>query len=220
MRGRIGVGAAALVAGVVLVTAGCGGSKTVEFQPAGGSGASSQPTVTVTQPAAANGTSTDSASGVTITRNGDTVCVRGPQGGTACTSGHGTVVVDGITVKDGVVVSGNSGAVTMVPTRPTKGTVRISGAVTWSGSATGTCEGHATGARTVTADLPSLGKLEVRNVGDGVTQMRLVANGTSYGLNHVGDGSPVTVDSSRLVIKDARLGKGGSQVVISGDFDC
>jgi hypothetical protein len=220
MRGRIGVGAAALVAGVVLLTAGCGGSKAVEFQPASGSGADSRPTVTVTQSAAANGTSTDAASGVTITRNGDTVCVRGPQGGTACTSGHGTVVVDGITVKDGVVVSGNGGAVKTVPPRPTKGTVRISGAATWSGSATGTCEGHATGARTVTADLPGAGKLEVRHVGDGVTQMRLVANGTSYGLNHVGDGGPVTSSGTGMVIKDARLGKGGSQVVVNGDFDC
>lgn len=227
MRGRIGLGAAALATGVVLMTAGCGGSKSVDFQPAGGSGsASSQPTVTVTQTAGAdgaNGVSTDPASGVVITRNGSTICVKGPHGGTACTSGHGTVVVDGVTVKDGVVVSGGANGangVSTVPPQPTKGTVRISGALTWSGTASGTCGGHGTEVRTVSAELPNLGSLEVRSVGGDVLQVRLVAKGSSYGLNHVGSNGPVSSTDSRLVITDARLGKGGNQVVLSGDFDC
>jgi len=212
----------ALATGAVLLTAGCGGSKSVDFQNQGQSGsANGQPTVTVTQTGPSpSGTSTDPAIGLVIQRTGNQVCVHGPQGGTACTSGHGTVVVDGVTVKDGVVVSGNSGAGKTVPPQPTKGTIKLSGALTWSGSATGTCEGHATSARTVTADLPSFGKLQIRNVGDSVTEMRLDAKGDSWSLNYVGDAGPVTSSDSAMTIKDAQLGKGSARVLVSGDFDC
>jgi len=213
----------ALATGVVLLTAGCGGgSKPVNFQNQGQQGQpNGQPTVTVTQTGPApSGTSTDPANGVVIQRNGDTVCVRGPQGGTACTSGHGTVVVDGITVKDGVVVSGNNGAVKTVPPQPTKGTIKLTGALTWSGAATGTCEGHSTGARTVTADLTGYGKIQIRNVGDSVTEIRVDAKGDSWSLNYVGDGGPVTSSGSGMTIKEAQLGKGSARVLVSGDFDC
>jgi len=221
MWGRLGVGTAALAMGAVLVTAGCSGEKAVTFQPADGPGTSGQPTATVTTTVAApTGASTDAASGVSITRNGSTVCVRGPRGGVSCTSGHGVIVVDGVTVSDGVVVGGNGGVVSTVTPQPTKGTVRITGSVSWSGTGTGTCEGHGTTARTVVADLPGLGRLQVRNVGDGVAQVQLVASGTPYGLNYVGSGGPVSSTESRTVVRDARLGRTGNQVVLNADFDC
>ena len=223
MLGRFGVGVASLAMGAVLLTAGCGG-RSVSVKPIGNGGSVSQPTVTATVTAAPNGAavagaSTDASSGIVVSRSGSQVCVKGPRGGTACTSGHGTVVVDGVTVRDGVVVSGNTAAVSTVPPTPTKGTVRLSGVVSWSGTATGTCDGHGTGVRMITADLPGIGKLSVRNVGDGVTQVDLVAKGSPYGLNHVGGNGPVSTTDSRTVITDARLGR-GNQVVLNGDFDC
>lgn len=220
MRGRVGVGMAALAAGAVLMTAGCG-QDAVSFQPAGGSGAPAA-TTTVTASAPAAAATTDAANGVVVSRNGSLVCVKGPRGGTACTSGSGTVVVDGVTVSNGVIVGGggNGVVVSTVTPKPTSGQVRISGKVTWSGKATGTCEGAGTGTRTIRADLPSLGKLEVQNVGDGVLKVSLVANGSSFGLNYVGSGGPVQSTGSRTVITDARLGRSGNTVVLNGDFDC
>jgi hypothetical protein len=220
MGGRFGVGMSVLATGAVLVAAGCGGERPVTFQPIGGTGGSAQPSVSTPSSTAVQArSSTDPASGVVITRSGSVVCVRGPRGGTACTSGQGTVVVDGITVSGGVVVRGNGEAVSGVPSRPTKGQVRLSGAVTWSGTATGTCAGHGLGVRVITASLPNVGRLEINNVGDGVLRVNLEANGTSYGLNHVGPGGPARSTDTRTIIDDARLGK-GSQVTLDADFDC
>jgi hypothetical protein len=211
----------------VLATAGCG-QKTVSFQPADGPGGASPPvtatvTTTATPTAASDGVTTDPASGVVVSRNGSLVCVRGRNGGQACTSGNGTVVVDGVTVSNGVVVSGGGAggvAVSTVTPKPTKGTVRISGAVSWSGTATGTCEGHGTGVRTIRADLPGVGRLAVNNVGDGVLKVALEAKGQSYGLNYVGEGGPVRSTSDRTVLDGARLGRNGNTVVLNADFDC
>jgi hypothetical protein len=219
---------AVLGVSAVLATAGCG-ERTVAFQPADGPGGSSPPvtaTVTTTASAPSNvaptGVTTDPASGVVVSRNGSLVCVRGRNGGQACTSGNGTVVVDGVTVSNGVVVSGGGGgaAVSTVTPQPTTGRVRLSGAVNWSGTATGTCEGHGTRVRTITANLPSLGRLAVRNVGDGVLKVSLDAKGQDYGLSYVGQGGPVRSTDSRTVIDDARLGRGTSAVVLNADFDC
>lgn len=223
MRGRVGVGMAALGLGAVLMTAGCGQDE-VTFQPAGGEGSAPAATTTVTATATAGATAatTDAANGVVVSRNGSLVCVKGPRGGTACSSGGGTIVVDGITVKDGVVVGGNAGGVVVstVTPKPTSGTVRITGKVTWSGTATGTCEGGGTRSRTIRATLPGVGNLVVQNVGDGVLKVSLAANGSSYGLNYVGNGGPVRSTDTRTILTDARLGRSGNTVLVSADFDC
>lgn len=226
MRGRVGVGMAALALSVAVMTAGCGGEKQVTFQPADGPGGSAPPvTATVTATAtpsggATEGTSTDAASGVIVSRNGSLVCVTGPRGGHACTSGNGTIVVDGVTVSNGVVVSGGGAAVSTVTPQPTSGKVSLTGAVTWSGTATGTCEGHGTGVRRITADLPDVGKLVVHNVGDGVLKVQLEARGSSYGLSYVGRGGPANSTAGRTVLDGARLGRANGTVVLDADFDC
>jgi hypothetical protein len=231
MRDRIGVGAAVPALGVVIAVmtaAGCG-QNAVTFQPADGPAGSEGPSVTATATAPAQeapsgtaqgGVTTDAATGVVITRQGSTVCVRGPRGGRACTSGRGVVVVDGVTVKDGVVVRGDGAAASVVKTRPTTGRVSLSGAVTWSGTARGVCEGHGRGVRRIAAELPGLGRLVVNSVGEGVLRVALVANGTRFGLSSVGRNGTLDVTGSRTVIDDARLGGSGRQVVLSADFDC
>jgi hypothetical protein len=218
---RIGV---VLVAGTALL-AGCGG-KEVTFQPVDGPGASettsppsSSPSVTG-QAAQSTGVSTDASTGVVISRNGTTICVRGRNGGQACTGLNGTIVVDGVTVSKGVVVSGDPGSVSTVTPRPTSGQIRISGAVNWSGRATGTCDGHGTGVRRVVAELPGLGRLAVQSVGDGVLKMSLDAKGDAYALSYVGSGGPVRATDGSLVIDSARMGRGGRTVTVSGSFDC
>lgn len=220
---RIGV---VLVAGAVLLTAGCSG-KEVTFQPVDGSASAESPSTQGSSPAATGqtaadptGVTTDASTGVVVSRNGNTICVRGRNGGQACTGLNGTIVVDGVTVSKGVVVSGDPGSVSTVTSRPTSGEVRISGAVSWSGRATGICDGHGTGVRRVVAELPGVGRLAVQSVGNGVLKMSLDVKGDAYALSYVGSGGPVRAAGDSLVIDNARLGRGGRTVTVSGSFDC
>jgi len=218
MRGSTGtrwVLPAAVAAVALVALTGCA-ERSLNVQPAGGSGSAASPSATVSAAVPSAGVTTD-PSGLVITRNGSTVCVKSRNGGQACSSGTGTIVVDGITVSNGVVVGGSANPTPV----PTKGTVKLSGALTFDGAVTGTCDGKGTQARTVKVDLPGKGPMVVTAVGGGVLKISLETGGDTYSLEFVGQSkSPVTLSAGRTVLKAAQLGQGVHAVMVDADFDC
>jgi len=219
-------------AGAVLMTTACGG-KQVTFTPAADSSAIGAPAggAASTSSSAPAPTAFTTPPDVVVTTQGSSICIRSKNNGSvACVSKQGRAVVNGLVIVDGRIVgrADGNGSVSVgdgsvvsgdnVPPVPTSGHVALTGAVRWSGTASGTCR-HTGEVRHAEVGVGS-GTLTIDAVGTGVVRIELTSGGTSYSGDWVGDSGLVTLTATSLTVHAAPLGRDAQQVQVDGTLNC
>lgn len=190
-RGRVGAGVLAALLAVL---------------PAVATGCGSEVTVRATGPA------------------GGSACVDGQGSGAACVTANGVVAdtaAPATPISPGVSAPSTSFSYGGVSQGGTSGTVTLTGAVDWSGPASGTCSRYTPEMADVDATLPA-GQLTVSVANPSIADFSLVADGHRFEASYAdGARSVLTITERSVQVRSVRLADdAGAVVQLSAEFDC